>query len=146
MIKKCSTAIALLFLAVSMLIASDPVKKKEQKENGNTTDHKVEKPTEAVTAGGMVFTTEANRDGEGLSPELIQALDQIINTSHKGLVEKQRSNGTVTVDLKGRFHSATVATIDAEGKVQTTCLSSAPGHEHGHDKAKKEEVKSKKSD
>jgi hypothetical protein len=73
-----------------------------------------------------------------LSPEIRSALGELINTSSEGLVEEKLADGTVLVDLKGRFQSAVVATIGADGKVHTNCYSTDPNHKHDHGKVEKD--------
>ena len=55
------------------------------------------------------------------SPELQNMLSQ----STEGLVEVHHPDGTVSVNLQGRFHSASVARIDSSGKLHTTCVDNA---------------------
>lgn len=51
-----------------------------------------------------------------LSPEMREAL----STSSDGLVEVTTPNGTVLVNLQGRFRSASIATVGADGEVTIT--------------------------
>ncbi|MEA2953236.1 MAG: hypothetical protein QOD40_1276 [Alphaproteobacteria bacterium] len=53
-----------------------------------------------------------------------------LNTSHEGLVQVPNSapGGGVKLDLKGRFQSPLVVTIDANGKTKIEHLSEMPGH------------------
>ena len=57
--------------------------------------------------------------GVVLSPEMQEALSD----SAEGLVEIPWRRGGVKVDLKGRFQSAVVATVDENGAVKTECVS-----------------------
>lgn len=41
------------------------------------------------------------------------------STDHFGLIEERLPDGTLKVDLKGRFRAGTVATVDEDGDVQT---------------------------
>ena len=49
-------------------------------------------------------------------------LDNSLNRSTAGLVEVTHPDGHVSVDLQGRFQSASVARINADGEVETTCV------------------------
>ncbi|TCK17631.1 hypothetical protein DFR30_0866 [Thiogranum longum] len=60
-----------------------------------------------------------------LEPEIRDALGKILSTSSKGLVEKT-TNGVSSVDLKGRFQTAPVATIDKDGNIQITDYTHLP--------------------
>jgi hypothetical protein len=51
------------------------------------------------------------------------------STSSQGLVEEPAPGGGVTVNLQGRFRSAVVATVGADGKVSVDCQS--PGYPSG---------------
>jgi len=57
-------------------------------------------------------------------------------TSHEGLVAVRGTSraGGVRVDLKGRFQSAVVATVDPDGKVTTACVAAGTreGEGDGH--------------
>ena len=58
-------------------------------------------------------------------------LQNMLSRSTEGLVEEHHPDGRVHVDLQGRFQSASVATIDSSGKVQTTCVEN-PGAAHAY--------------
>jgi len=60
-----------------------------------------------------------------LEPEIQQALEKMLNTSSEGLVEEKTDNG-ISVDLKGRFHTAPVATINEKGEVEVQDYNIAP--------------------
>ena len=51
-------------------------------------------------------------------------LQESLNRSSEGLVEVHHPDGSVSVDLQGRFHNASMARIDSTGKLQTTCVDS----------------------
>lgn len=57
-----------------------------------------------------------------LSPSMREALSD----SSEGLVEVPWRRGGVKVDLKGRYQSAFVATVDENGVVYTECISHVP--------------------
>ena len=64
--------------------------------------------------------------GQHLEPEIEAAVNELVNTSHEGLVEVETDQG-VSVDLKGRFRTAPVATIDENGELVVQDYTSAPG-------------------
>lgn len=118
--------IFLLLMSVS-LFAQDQADKKE----------------EAAGQAGMVVTLDGNRNQNGEMPEeLREALNQMVSRSTEGLKEEAMANGGYSVDLKGRFMSAMVITVDEQGEVQTECF--APddariNHDgHVHTKEKKD--------
>jgi hypothetical protein len=50
-----------------------------------------------------------------------------LNDSSEGLKAKSVGNGTVVMDLEGRFETATVAKINPDGTVSTACVNNAKG-------------------
>lgn len=63
-----------------------------------------------------------------LTPEEAQkiaaGLKQSVNRSTEGLVEVQHADGSVTVDLEGRFQNVTMAKIDEDGNLVQACVDS----------------------
>lgn len=84
-----------------------------------------------TAAGGMVVQIENDTvvRNPDLSTDVQEALAEMINTSSEGLVQQTLADGTVVVDLEGRFQSAMVATINADGKAVGHCLSKNPKHQ-----------------
>jgi hypothetical protein len=64
-----------------------------------------------------------------LTPEetkkLAAGLKQVINQSNDGLVEVQHADGSVSVDLDGRFQNVTVARINEDGSLSESCVDNA---------------------
>lgn len=76
-------------------------------------------------------------------------LATMLSKSSEGLVEVHHPDGHVSVDLQGRFMSASLARINADGELESTCVESAAQAEHflggggthaGHDHADQPEV------
>ena len=57
--------------------------------------------------------------------ELLDGLAPLLNQSTEGLNVRQRDNGSLFVDLEGRFMSVAVAKVNADGKVEEKCVSNA---------------------
>lgn len=79
-------------------------------------------------AAGYVVHLDGNgkmvTDPQAVSDAQFNAeMAKMINTSSEGLQQVTLPDGTVKVDLQGRFQSASVATRDAHGKVVIPCLS-----------------------
>lgn len=49
-------------------------------------------------------------------------LKDLVNQSTDGLVEVQHADGSVSMDLEGRFQSVTVARINKDGSVTQSCV------------------------
>ena len=123
--------LALISLLGACLFAGEePTKKDASKKDAPKAQTKAK---QKVPVAGMV--AQIDQDGNlvadpKLSPEVQEALADMINTSSEGLVEQRLEDGTVIVDLQGRFQSAVVAHIGADGKLHTSCVSNVPGHKH----------------
>lgn len=52
-----------------------------------------------------------------------------LNDSPEGLKAKSVGNGSVVMDLEGRFETATIAKINPDGTLSTTCVNNAKGAE-----------------
>ncbi|HKE57174.1 MAG TPA: hypothetical protein VKB46_10745 [Pyrinomonadaceae bacterium] len=63
-----------------------------------------------------------------LTPEeakqLADGLKGMLNKSTDGLVQEQHPDGTVSMDLQGRFQNVTVAKINPDGTVTQSCVDS----------------------
>ena len=57
---------------------------------------------------------EAAKLAEGLKP--------MLNQSTEGLVQVQHPDGSVSVDLQGRFQDVTVARVNKDGSVSQSCV------------------------
>jgi len=51
-------------------------------------------------------------------------LQEALSRSDEGLVEVHHADGSVSIDLQGRFQNASIARIDSTGKLHTTCVDS----------------------
>jgi hypothetical protein len=93
----------------------------------------------AGAAGYVVYldpTTGNFTDSpQGAAPLVFDAeLQNALSTSSEGLEEVPSPfpGGGIFVDLQGRFQNTMIATIDSDGSVRTSCVSSLP-HAHGSD-------------
>ena len=61
-----------------------------------------------------------------LTPEeaqkLAAGLKQMVNQSTEGLVQVQHADGSVSMDLEGRFQNVTVARVNKDGSVTQSCV------------------------
>lgn len=83
---------------------------------------------ESTSNNNQEIQNESTRSykSQQLEPEIENAVNELVNTSHEGLVEEETDNG-VRIDLKGRFRTAPVATIDDKGQIVVQDYTSAPG-------------------
>jgi hypothetical protein len=63
--------------------------------------------------------------GKLLEPAIRDSVRELVNTSQEGLVEEETGNG-VQMNLKGRFRTAPVATVDEHGEVTVRDYTSPP--------------------
>ena len=144
MLRTIVKLIAMVSLLTPMaMIGGDPGEEKvKTKTSGEkqaacaTKTETAEQPAKAETtvAGGMIYSTQTSRSGEvEISSEMRDALAAMVNTSSEGLKEVVKPDGTVTVDLEGRFQSAMVVSVGKDGTLASTCYSQDPNHKHDHD-------------
>ena len=81
---------------------------------------RVNEPTGAVPEKARLSSSPK------LEAKIRESLSKTLNTSSKGLVEERLQDGTVGIDLQGRFRAVPVATVDGDGKVQVTDYTSLP--------------------
>lgn len=63
---------------------------------------------------------------KSLTPEearkLAAGLKQMVNQSTEGLVQVRHADGSVSMDLEGRFQNVTVARVNKDGSVSQSCV------------------------
>lgn len=55
---------------------------------------------------------------------LLEGMKPYVDTSIEGLVPVHHEDGTVSVDLQGRFQNVTIAKMEANGTIRQTCVQS----------------------
>ena len=88
---------------------------------GNTPDDAT------VNAAGQTVAVDKNGKLRKPTQEEINVLVQgmHLNDSPEGLTTKTVGNGSVVMDLQGRFENATVAKINPDGTLSTACVTNA---------------------
>ena len=128
------TLTTLLIATAILAIAAVTVVSKQQTKRIGVNEAK--KSTKTVTKNPNLMTVkvagqDVQVDGQTgqiaePTPEEAQrlaiGLKQLVNQSTEGLVELQHSDGSVSVDLKGRFQNVTVARVNKDGSVSKSCL------------------------
>lgn len=107
-------------IAAGMTVTIDPAKQAAGDEN--------------IFVDPSELPASANAQEQSSGPDIQSALSAMVSTSSEGLQEQHLDNGAVLVDLQGRFQSAMVMTIDAQGQRATKCYSKEP-HEHAEGEA-----------
>jgi hypothetical protein len=79
-----------------------------------------------VQAAGQDVPVDQTGQVKPLSPEEAQklagSLKHLLNKSTEGLVEERHADGSVSVDLQGRFEHVTVARKNQDGTVSQSCV------------------------
>ncbi len=87
--------------------------------------------TGAAPAGMLAFRDPVTGELRSPTPAEIDAmrpeLEAIYNQSSEGLEEIVLPDGSVGIDLQGRFMSSVVAIVGPDGTVRTRCVHSAEG-------------------
>lgn len=76
--------------------------------------------------GAVVVVDQQTGDVRPLTPEearrLATGLKQLVNNSDEGLVQIEQKDGTVSMDLEGRFQNVVLAKKEDDGSVSQTCV------------------------
>jgi hypothetical protein len=54
--------------------------------------------------------------------KIASGMKELVNQSTEGLVEVRHADGSVSVDLEGRFQNVTVAKINKDGSISQSCV------------------------
>jgi len=97
--------------------------------NQNIHNHSSTDPAsfEVGSAANSFVTPKESSKSNSLEPEIKHELQTILNTSSDGLIEIKTDKGDM-VDLKNRFRTAPVATINETGEVVIRDYVSPPGN------------------
>jgi hypothetical protein len=119
------TAIAVLAIAAITVVSRQSAAKGPQKET-TAISANADKKFAPVKVAGQAVPLNSQGQIRPLTPEearqLADGLKDRLNKSSEGLVEEQHADGSVTVDLQGRFQSVTVARENQDGTVSTSCV------------------------
>ena len=87
-----------------------------------TADLKIESTQSSI---GSPSDLNQKLNSNKLQPEIQEALELMLDTSSEGLSEEVTDKG-VSVDLRGRFQTVPVATINEQGELEIQDYSSKP--------------------
>jgi hypothetical protein len=89
--------------------------KVQMAEKDNFTEPKVASQDSSLTAEPQELTAAE-------AQKLAAGMKELVNQSTDGLVEVKHEDGSVSVDLQGRFQNVTVARINKDGSVSQSCV------------------------
>ena len=128
---KRSTRVSLMTVLVGMVILAvaglTVVSRSLATVNGTSEPTKSrENFVKVKVAGQEVEVNSQTGQLRQLTPEesqrLAEGLKRMINKSSEGLVEVQHADGSVSMDLQGRFQNVTVARVNNEQGVTQSCV------------------------
>jgi hypothetical protein len=121
-------ALAVVSLAPPALAGDEPAAAKQEEQTA------VQAPAETapVAAAGLVAYIDPSTGGLTTTPTEEQraamrsALAALVNDSDEGLVEVTLPDGSVMLDLQGRFQEALAVLVAPDGTRHYECVSSVP--------------------
>lgn len=122
------TAIAVVGIAAITVVSRQSASGTEINAPQKVTTAAEKKYTTVKVAGQDVQIDSQTGQMKPLSPEdakkLADALKSELNKnkSSEGLVEEHNHDGSVSMDLQGRFQNVTVARVNKDGTVTTSCV------------------------
>ena len=120
------TAIAVLAIAAITVVSRQPASGPKVNGPQKVTTAAEKKYTTVKVAGQEVQIDSQTGQMKPLSPEdakkLADGLKGMLNKSSEGLVEEHHHDGSVSMDLQGRFQNVTVGRVNKDGTVTTSCV------------------------
>jgi hypothetical protein len=124
-------AIAVVAIAAVTVASRQKVKAKEAKTAAvnspvSSADKQQVNYLKVKVAGQDVLVDPQTGQMKELTPEEAQkmaaGLKQMLNQSTEGLEQVHHADGSVSVDLKGRFQNVTVAKVNKDGSITQSCV------------------------
>jgi len=120
------TVALLAIAAVTVVSRQRATAKVANPAERNLTVAKDAKFTTVKVAGQDVQVDGQTGQIKSLTPQeaqkLAAGLADMVNQSTEGLEDVQRADGSVSMDLKGRFQSVTVARVNKDGSLTLSCV------------------------
>jgi hypothetical protein len=121
--------VATVILAIAAVTVVSRQKAKVAKASETERSVQVAKKSKFTTvkvAGQDVQVDGQTGQIKPLTPEeaqkLAAGLGEMINQSTEGLEQVQHEDGSVSMDLEGRFQNVTVARVNTDGSLSTSCV------------------------
>jgi hypothetical protein len=122
-------AIAVLVVGAVTVLSRQPTKVKESKkqETPAVMPDQPKKNYVTVKVGGQDIQVDSQTgEIQPLTPQeaqkLAAGLKPMLNKSSDGLVTIQHPDGSMSMDLQGRFQNVTVARVNKDGTVSQSCV------------------------
>jgi hypothetical protein len=118
-----------------MVVAIATVTVVSKQQSQTTSVNKAEKSKKTARKANFTTVKVAGQDVKvdghtgqmaQLTPEearkLAEGLKNMVSQSTEGLVQVQHQDGSVSMDLRGRFQNVTVARVNKDGSVSRSCV------------------------
>jgi hypothetical protein len=119
------TAIAVVALAAMTVVSRQSAGGRETNEPTKVTTAMANKNA-AVKVAAQDMPVDSQGQIRPLTPDeakkLAEGLNGMLNKSSEGLVEQHNADGSVEMDLQGRFQSVAVARVNKDGSVTESCV------------------------
>ena len=122
---------ALIVLAAGTMAAVSMRSTNVEPESGeaqNSMTNQNNKTHLAMMDGQVVQVNDQTGQARPLTPEeaqkLADGIKELVNQSDEGLKQVQHPDGSVSVNLEGRFQNVTVAQKNADGTISQSCVNS----------------------
>ena len=118
------TAIAVVAIAAITVVSRQSANGK-QVNTPQLAKATTEKYTKVRVGGQDVFVDQTGKMKPLTAEEakkLADGLKGMLNKSTEGLVEEKNADGSVSVDLQDRFQNVTVARVNEDGSLSTSCV------------------------
>ena len=124
------TAIAVVAIAAVTVVSRQSAPGSETRKADGPQNTTVSSPADEkymkVKVAGQDVPVNQTGQVKPLSPEeaqkLADNLKHLLNKSTEGLVEERHADGSMSVDLQGRFEHVTVARKNQDGTVSQSCV------------------------
>jgi hypothetical protein len=118
------TAIAVVALAAMTVVSRQSAGSRETKVTTAMTNAADKNATVKVATQDMPVDSQGQI--RPLTPDeakkMADGLKGMLNKSSEGLVEQHNADGSIEMDLQGRFQSVTVARVNKDGSVTQSCV------------------------
>ena len=120
------TAIAVVAIAAITVLSRQSASGKQTDQSQKPVVNAADTKYTTVRVAGQDLQVDAQGKIRPLTAEeaqkLADGLKGMLNRSSEGLVEQKHADGSVSMDLQGRFQNVTVARVNEDGSVTTSCV------------------------
>lgn len=120
------TAIAVVAIAAITVVSRQSASGKQTSQPQKVMANAADKKFTTIKVAGQDLQVDQTGKIRPLTQEearkLAEGLKGMLNKSTEGLVEEHNADGSVSVDLQGRFQNVVVARENQDGTLSTSCV------------------------